>query len=73
MMPIPAAYSWETLTKKSGDELEVHYNNLLPDSANCTVDIFIQQYLQFYQSWQAMVLELLNEAASFRPLRDNGL
>ena len=28
-MPIPAAYNWQTLTNKSGDELEVHYNNLL--------------------------------------------
>ncbi|MEO6219017.1 MAG: SAM-dependent DNA methyltransferase, partial [Ginsengibacter sp.] len=28
-MPIPRAYTWETLTNKSGDELEVHYNSLL--------------------------------------------
>jgi type I restriction enzyme M protein len=28
-MPIPKAYSWETLTTKSGGELELHYNNLL--------------------------------------------
>ncbi len=28
-MPIPAKYNWTTLTNKSGDELEVHYNNLL--------------------------------------------
>jgi type I restriction enzyme M protein len=28
-MPIPKKYNWETLTGKSGDELEVHYNNLL--------------------------------------------
>ena len=28
-MPIPKTYTWETLTNKSGDELEVHYNNLL--------------------------------------------
>ncbi len=28
-MPIPSAYNWQTLTNKSGDELEVHYNNLL--------------------------------------------
>ena len=26
---IPAAYSWQTLTNKSGDELETHYNHLL--------------------------------------------
>lgn len=32
-MPIPKAYSWETLTNKSGDELEVHYNNLLLELA----------------------------------------
>jgi type I restriction enzyme M protein len=28
-MPIPKAYSWETLTNKSGGELELHYNTLL--------------------------------------------
>lgn len=28
-MPIPSAYNWQTLVNKSGDELEVHYNNLL--------------------------------------------
>jgi type I restriction enzyme M protein len=28
-MPIPAEYSWETLTNKSGGELELHYNTLL--------------------------------------------
>src|SRR5688572_11974392 len=28
-MPIPTDYKWQTLTNKSGDELEVHYNNLL--------------------------------------------
>ncbi len=28
-MPIPAQYNWQTLLNKSGDELEVHYNNLL--------------------------------------------
>ncbi len=28
-MPIPTKYNWQTLTNKSGDELEVHYNNLL--------------------------------------------
>ena len=28
-MPIPEKYNWQTLTNKSGDELEVHYNNLL--------------------------------------------
>ena len=27
------AYIWETLTNKSGDELEVHYNNLLRELA----------------------------------------
>ncbi|WP_301922297.1 hypothetical protein [Ferruginibacter sp.] len=30
-MPITAKYNWETLTNKSGDELEVHYNNLLKE------------------------------------------
>lgn len=28
-MPIPADYSWPTLTNKSGGELELHYNTLL--------------------------------------------
>jgi type I restriction enzyme M protein len=28
-MPIPKAYSWETLLDKSGGELELHYNTLL--------------------------------------------
>jgi type I restriction enzyme M protein len=28
-MPIPKDYSWETLTNKSGGELELHYNTLL--------------------------------------------
>ena len=28
-MPIPTQYNWQTLLNKSGDELEVHYNNLL--------------------------------------------
>ena len=28
-MPIPKAFNWETLTSKSGDELEVHYSKLL--------------------------------------------
>jgi len=28
-MPIPKAYSWETLLNKSGGELELHYNTLL--------------------------------------------
>ena len=32
-MPIPTKYNWETLTNKSGDELEVHYNNLLRELA----------------------------------------
>ena len=32
-MPIPAAYNWETLTNKSGDALEVHYNHLLRELA----------------------------------------
>ena len=32
-MPIPAKYNWETLTNKSGDALEVHYNNLLRELA----------------------------------------
>ena len=28
-MPIPNKYTWSSLTSKTGDELEVHYNNLL--------------------------------------------
>lgn len=32
-MPIPAAYNWETLTNKSGSDLEVHYNTLLRELA----------------------------------------
>ena len=32
-MPIPTKYNWETLTNKSGEELEVHYNNLLRELA----------------------------------------
>lgn len=28
-MSIPKEYTWETLTNKSGDELEKHYNNML--------------------------------------------
>jgi type I restriction enzyme M protein len=28
-MPIPADYNWQTLTNKSGGELELHYNTLL--------------------------------------------
>src|SRR6185369_14210976 len=28
-MPITAAYNWQTLTNKRGDELEVDYKNLL--------------------------------------------
>ena len=32
-MPIPSKYNWETLTNKSGGELEVHYNNLLRELA----------------------------------------
>ena len=28
-MPIPKAFNWESLTGKSGDELEVHYSKLL--------------------------------------------
>ena len=30
-MPITAKYNWETLTNKSGDTLEKHYNNLLSE------------------------------------------
>ena len=33
-MPIPTTYNWETLTNKSGDALEVHYNHLLQELAN---------------------------------------
>src|SRR6476659_4014781 len=29
IMPIPSTYNWQTLTNKSGDDLEVYYNNLL--------------------------------------------
>jgi type I restriction enzyme M protein len=32
-MPIPASYSWETLTTKSGSELESHYNEMLRELA----------------------------------------
>ncbi|WP_255156482.1 N-6 DNA methylase [Ferruginibacter sp. HRS2-29] len=32
-MPIPTNYNWETLVNKSGDALEVHYNNLLRELA----------------------------------------
>src|SRR6187551_1045645 len=32
-MPIPTDYNWETLTNKSGDALEVHYNHLLRELA----------------------------------------
>src|SRR5258708_8665211 len=32
-MPIPPAYTWETLTTKSGMELEVHYNTMLRELA----------------------------------------
>ena len=28
-MPIPTEFAWETLTSKSGAELETHYNQLL--------------------------------------------
>ena len=28
-MPIPAEFNWESLTGKSGDELEIHYSKLL--------------------------------------------
>ena len=31
IMPIPTKYTWETLTNKSGDALEVHCNNLLSE------------------------------------------
>lgn len=33
-MPIPAAYNWESLTGKSGDDLEVHYSKLLRELGN---------------------------------------
>ncbi|MEO5948260.1 MAG: class I SAM-dependent DNA methyltransferase [Chitinophagaceae bacterium] len=33
IMPIPITYTWQTLTNKSGDELEVHYNHLLRELA----------------------------------------
>ena len=32
-MPIPSKYNQETLINKSGDELEIHYNNLLRELA----------------------------------------
>jgi len=32
-MPIPASYAWETLTTKSGSELESHYNEMLRELA----------------------------------------
>lgn len=32
-MPIPAEFSWETLTNKSGSELELHYNIILRELA----------------------------------------
>lgn len=32
-MPIPAEFSWETLTNKSGSELELHYNIMLRELA----------------------------------------
>ncbi len=32
-MPIPAEYAWETLTTKSGSELELHYNLMLRELA----------------------------------------
>ena len=32
-MPIPASYAWDTLTTKSGSELESHYNNMLRELA----------------------------------------
>lgn len=32
-MPIPTKYNWETLTDKSGDALELHYNHLLRELA----------------------------------------
>jgi type I restriction enzyme M protein len=33
-MPIPKDFNWETLTTKSGDELEVHYSKLLRELGN---------------------------------------
>ena len=33
-MPIPAPYNWESLTGKSGDELETHYSKLLRELGN---------------------------------------
>ena len=33
-LPIPDAYKWETLTNKSGAELETHYNDLLRNLGN---------------------------------------
>ena len=32
-MQIPGAYNWGTLTNKSGDELELHYNTMLRELA----------------------------------------
>jgi type I restriction enzyme M protein len=32
-MPIPATFAWETLTSKSGSELELHYNIMLRELA----------------------------------------
>jgi type I restriction enzyme M protein len=32
-MPIPNEFAWETLTSKSGSELETHYNNMLRELA----------------------------------------
>lgn len=32
-MPIPASYAWDTLTTKSGSELESHYNEMLRELA----------------------------------------
>ena len=32
-MPIPSEFAWETLTSKSGSELETHYNNMLRELA----------------------------------------
>jgi type I restriction enzyme M protein len=33
-MPIPAKYTWTTLTNKSGGDLELHYNTLLRELGN---------------------------------------
>src|ERR1017187_969010 len=33
-MPIPKAYNWDSLTGKSGDELETHYSKLLRELGN---------------------------------------